>query len=47
MLFYVPLKRRLNGRSVISVGGGVVLKTGDNGCETSGKVAELFDNFFV
>ena len=41
------LKRGLNGRGFNSVGGGVVLKTGEDGCETSGKVAELSYTFFV
>ena len=47
MLFYVPLKRGLNGRDFFSVGGGDGLKSGEDGCETSGKVAELSYTFFV
>ena len=41
------LKWSENGRGFNSVGGGVVLKTGGNGGETSGKVAELSYTFFV
>ena len=40
------LKRGLNGRSFNSVGVWIVWKTGGNGGETSGKVAELFEDFF-
>ena len=47
MLFFAPLKRGLNGRSFISVGGGVVLKTGENGGETMAFLAELSYTFFV
>ena len=47
MLFYVPLKRGLNGRSFISVGGGVMLKTGENDGETMAFLAELSYIFFV
>ena len=41
------LKRGLNGWIFNSVGVWIVLKTGENGGETSGKVAELSYTFFV
>ena len=47
MLFYVLLKRGLNGRSFISVGVWIVLKTGENGGETMAFLAELSYTFFV